>query len=234
MKKNTCWFFGDSFTENAFKRKGSEYREFLKIDNDIVINSWTELLANKLDMNHRVIAKGGRSTQHIFTEVLHNFFNFKKGDWVIVGDSPPIRTVGVNYSTKKITTFNNEQLNNGRFDIGEIYGQPNHGIPIDDEDLARIYVDYLYNFIFPYESIWKEYWRQNITEFNRILRTSGINSIYWSNRLWDEFTSIQDETNGGLSDSHWGVVGSQEFFEYLMENIKKENYILLTREQKIL
>ena len=72
---------------------------------------------------------------------------------------------------------------------------------------------------------------QNILiKTSNILQDSGINSVYWSHRLWENFTTITAETNGKVQDEHWGEGGNKDFAEFLYNEIINKNYIILDKK----
>lgn len=226
MKKNTCWFFGDSFTQCLALLGPGPYLDYL--NKNAEDNKWTDLVSQKLNCNSKVIAKGGRSTQKTFMEAIKAFEQMNEGDWVFVGDSPLVRIEGVDFNTKKVTTYNNEQLIHNRFQIGSEFGD-NHSIPITLHKSMTL-LHYINDFIIPFENEWEEYWQENFISLSALFRKNKINFVYWSHRLWKEFTSIREETNESIIDDHWGIKGCEEFSSFLIESIEKNNYILLNKD----
>lgn len=222
MEKNTCWFFGDSFTQCLALNHGSEYCNYMGFETDI--KPWTTIVSEYLDMNKVVIAKGGRSSSTIMSKVLENVSNFKKGDWVIMTDSPYVRIEGVDFKNKEITTYNNEQFcdDNANFNEGDEWTD---GIPVPIQKTIKL-VDYVSEFILPFENEWASHNQKNFINLSNLFRLAGINSVFWSYYNWYKFTPIREETNGTIIDDHWGKIGSNEFAKYLIENIENKNYIL--------
>jgi hypothetical protein len=223
MKKNTCWFFGDSFTQCLALRGPGPYLDFKNMNP--TNNKWTDIVADELGLISNVNARGGRSPQKIFMDALSSYNQFKEGDFVIFTDSPYIRTEGVNFSTNEITTYNNEQVMYGRFDLG-LDSDTSHGMPVSLEK-SKILVDYLYEFIIPFEDVWERYWIDNFSNLCNLFNKSGINTLYWSHRLWANFPSITDETKGMVIDDHWGIEGNSQFAKFILSSIKQNKKILL-------
>jgi hypothetical protein len=226
MKKR-AWFFGDSFTESLAMSSTSEY----VTNSGVVAKRWVDVVSEQLEVEPIVIARGGRSTQSIFTHVLHKLLEIEKGDWVFLTDSPPIRTEGINFKTKKISSYNNEQYQfHSDFlkDFSNEETESSHGLPINSDVLYSL-VDYVYNFILPFENEWEMYWRENLLQLQKILWERDVKCVYWSRRLWPHFESIFEESNQTIEDDHWGIKGNIEFGKFILDNIKKENYIILNK-----
>jgi hypothetical protein len=223
MKKNKCWCYGDSFTESITIDSGSDYLLYKQIEESQP--TWTYLFSDKMNLEPIINAKGGRSSQKIFMSVLQDVDKFQKGDWVIFTTSPYVRTEGINFKTKEITTYNNEQILYGRFDLGDdVYGS-SHGVPIPGKN-SKILFNYITEFILPFEDEWRGYWKSNFIQLHKTIQLLGINCIFWDYSLWNKFTNISQETNNELVDDHWGIDGNKQFYEFLIENINNKKYIL--------
>lgn len=227
-KKNTCWVFGDSFTQNLQLKDGSNLLRLKGIEGDYP--DWPQQVADSLGMNCNVIARGGRSSQGIFTHALRNFKNYKKGDVVIVTDSPYVRIEGVDFQKKEITTYNLEQYMQNDFRTDE--HKETHGVPISNSK-SVILLDYLNEFILPFGNELESYWRDNLISLTDMLNSMGITSVYWSSKLWFEFDSISKETNDVINDDHWGIDGNNEFSKFLIKNIENKNYKLIKKSTVI-
>lgn len=223
MKKNNCWFYGDSFTQSLAVKRNSRFFSHIGIKEESL--SWTIFLSNELNLNEMVNAMGGRSSQHIFMSALYDVHKFKKGDWIILTSAPYVRIEGINFKDKNVSTYNNEQILFGRFDLGEIYNGGSHGVPIPGSK-SKILFDYVTEFILPFEDEWRNYWKYNLIKLAETFRLMGYKCIYWDYSLWSKFKSISKETNGELKDDHWGIEGNKEFFNFLMENINNNKYTL--------
>ena len=223
MEKNKCWFYGDSFTQCLTVEHDSEFLDYLDIKDGIY--KWTDLFATYMNLEPIVNAKGGMSSQKIFMSVLQDIDKFQKGDWVIFTTSPYVRTEGINFKTKEITTYNNEQILYGRFDLGDNVHGSSHGIPVSGKN-SQILFNYITEFILPFEHEWREYWKSNFIQLHKTIQLLGINCIFWDYSLWNKFTNISQETNNELVDDHWGIDGNKQFYEFLIENINNKKYIL--------
>jgi hypothetical protein len=211
--KNKVWFFGDSFTQNLAVKSDGNYQRYKQKK----MKTWTESVSHFLNMDEIIVAKGGESSQSIYFSVINNFNNFKSGDWVIATNSPYVRTVGVDFEKKIISTFNNEQIVNV---INTDKGSDiTCGLPIDEKNIKTL-IDYVYTFILPYEDVWNDYWVQNFNNLKFILKEKNVNYIFWDYKLWSEFSSITEETDGKVIDDHWGEDGNRDFSEYIINRIK--------------
>lgn len=227
MSKN-IYFFGDSFTDinpNANLR----YRYWLKTP----FTHWRHQICDHLKISRKNeinLSRSGMSTQEIFDKCLSTSNKMKKGDWVIISDSPTIRQIGYDKRYKEIRTYNNEalfsplasELSDARYSLTK-------GIEFTEqvenyEKLGEIYINYLYYFVKPHINYWETYYRENIINLLNLLQDKGVNCIYWSWRVWDKewFTCWRDEWSGKGADDHWGQQGCNEFAEYLKKRIDKK------------
>lgn len=220
-KKNTAWFFGDSFTQMACIKNGAEYQKFT---NKKDITSWTTYVAQYLDANEVVIAQGGRAPEQIYFSCLDRYQNIKEGDWIFITDSPYVRQVGVDLHNKNVISYNNEMLIHST-DNPFTGDTITHGIPVHSMQDKTILLDYINTFILPYKEIWESYWRNNIINLVNIFRTKNVNVMFWSYKLWLHFTSIQEETSNKIPDFHWGEIGNIEFFNYIKQRIDNKEWV---------
>ena len=106
MSKN-IYFFGDSFSN--FIPTDTEYLKTLPTK----FLHWTNQISTHLNIDTNDIidlSRSGMSPQEIFDKCLSTSSKMKKGDWVIISDSPTIRQIGYDKRYKEIRTYNNETL----------------------------------------------------------------------------------------------------------------------------
>lgn len=234
MKK--IWFFGDSFTEATQVQNNTTFSNTLGKHGE----QWWKIVSRELDGAPMLIAKGGSSTQRIFMKAFHHYTKVQAGDWVFITNSVITRTEGPDFYENKITTYNNEHfldleladdnkdniINNLTQKDLPIENDSNYGVPIP-LDKSELLVNYVYDFILSWEDVWERYWIDNLLQLQRMFQSKGVNCFLWTKDLWNKFSSIYDETNGKLTDDHWGIKGNQDFATFVLENIKKENYTIL-------
>jgi len=229
----TSWFFGDSFTQSKL-RKNPTYLEFLGRDINNPYNGWSTQIANYLDSNEENYSIGGNSPQAIIDDFISNMYKFKKGDSVFISTSPMVRTIGYHSQFKKITSWNLETLNENSFSHTKSETHTFNPPDIIFKNKTLI-LDYVLNFIAPYEEEWEEYYENKIREFIILFKKQGINVYYWSWQLWHQsvFQDVYYETNGEIADDHWGIVGETQFLNYLKKRIKDGIYFDNTIVKKI-
>lgn len=220
---NKLWLYGDSFTCFNAVSDSPLGKEYSKTLTDKYVH-WSHQISNYLNIpTNNIIdsSLSGMSTQEIFDKCLSTSNKIKKGDWVIISDSPTIRQIGYDKKHKEIRTYNNETLF-WRWETNEVQLRKQ----MDDyNNRIGTYIDYLSYFINPNLTIWENYYRNQILNLLILLETKGINCIFWSWQLWNNevFTSWRDEFKKG--DDHWGQKGCNEFTEYLKKRIDNKEMV---------
>lgn len=83
---NNLWIFGDSFCTTCYPNQRSDnMKNYLKLIGVDDINSWSELLAEKLNLKLINLAKGGNSNYQIFQDFCDHSHLIKENDFVIIG-----------------------------------------------------------------------------------------------------------------------------------------------------
>jgi len=88
LNKNTCWFFGDSFTDGDGCKPDEPY--YKKYPNGKL---WTTIVSDNLNMNEKNISRGGCSNQFILSNIVCNLPMMNEGDVVVVSNTIPARTM---------------------------------------------------------------------------------------------------------------------------------------------
>ena len=218
---NKAWFFGDSFTYGHGCLPGDEYYEHT-IKN--IQATWTTLVANELKLKE--INKGipGNSTPYIIKQIIDNLINFNTDDTLIISDTHSTRTILYNRRIKEIQPVATEiihcqDLNKNSKHFLESY--------FSTKEEKRIYVEYLYNFIYREESSWNSYYENQLNSLLLHLNKLGIDTYFWSHKIWTpkiRFNTIAQETKGKIKDGHWSWQGHKDFAEYLLKRIDKKDY----------
>ena len=225
-KKNTCWYFGDSFTQSMWVHKPN-LEDFYKGKE---LKPWSEKLSKYLNCDCKNLSYGGNSPQGIIDDFINNINNIKKGDYVFISTSPMVRTVGYDPITDKISTWNLESISHMKnwptdlpFELSNsdshTYGTPD--IVIDNVNLMY---DYILKLTIPYEEKWEIYFENKIKNFIEYFTNNGVHMYFWSFRLWPKFTSLTKETKRLVIDDHWGLIGETQFLEYMKQRIKDKIY----------
>jgi hypothetical protein len=224
VENRTLWTFGDSFTESVLDNP--TYVEFLQGNKH---ENWTEKLSKYLDYNLQNFGKGGMSPQTIIDTFIENMNDFKENDIVVISTSPYIRIIGYDNHFDKITTWNSESFYlyyiKDKIHALNKTDDFNFGTPFDDEKRIHLMVDYIDNFIVPYENKWKEYFENKISKFIDLFNQRNIKIFYWDYYLWksNTFTNLNTETKGIIKDTHWGIEGETQFLQYIIDRIEKRN-----------
>jgi hypothetical protein len=217
MSKN-IYFFGDSFSN--FIPNDTEYLKTLPTK----FLHWTNQISTHLNIDTNDIidlSRSGMSTQEIFDKCLSTSNKIKKGDWVIISDSPTIRQIGYDKRYKEIKTYNNETL----FWRWETDGTQLRKQMNNYDNHITTYIDYLSYFIKPNEDTWEEYYRNQIINLLTLLKQKGINCIFWSWQLWNNEVFTPWSKEWKRADNHWGYNGNNEFSEYLKKRIDKKEMV---------
>ena len=82
---NTLHIFGCSYSETFHLNGYPPYMEYYKFRNNNFPPTWSEILANKLNLELENHSLGGSGNDEIFQRVCANSHKFKKGDVVIIG-----------------------------------------------------------------------------------------------------------------------------------------------------
>ena len=200
MDKHTCWFFGDSFTNGDGCTPEDPY--YKKYPNGKL---WTTIVSSYLGMNEKNISRGGCSNQYLLNKLILNFPNFVEGDFVIVSDTIPTRTLWYD--------DNNEQ----RHSIIEesIFGGEN-----TDEAI----LNYITEQLVPHEKEWENFY---LNQYEILLKELSYNRnvrvLFWSYKLWyppeNTFQTIWEQTEGEIKNGHWSWLGHKQMSEYIIGKV---------------
>lgn len=208
--KNSCWFFGDSFTYGQRCHPGDIYYEDTYQDGD---RRWTTIVSDTLEFNEKVIARPGDSNNGILHTLINNLTNIKSNDWVIVGDTRPYR----------LDTFNE-------------YGERKNVIndPLEGKGYTRgektYILDYIYHEILPNENNYIKFYEEMFNGILNELKLRNVNTIFWSHSLWyplsiSKFSRITTDLNSEVDDAHWSWKGHEQFSKHILSIINEKSLI---------
>ena len=229
--KNKLWVFGDSFSDS---RGIHCYNEFLKRKQIF----WSELLAEKYELELVNCAKGGTGNEIIEDAIVNNYKKFNKGDVIIVGFSSFCRISIPRTDVYDLQHFVlpkviNEELPGKHLCFGEIS--------------KREYNTYLQLRIEIQETeLYKDIFFKRMSMFHDLLKNKVEKIIYWS--WWTDYNILLKhlpdnfyfKMNGPekiplisddvpeLNDRHWSENGHRIFFERInkfIENFDNTEYI---------
>jgi len=214
---NNIWFFGDSFTYGDGCLPGFDYYEKYPSDD---MRIWTTRISQQYNSIERNLSERGCSTPMIINSLINNLSNIKFGDIVILSDSLPSRTLGVNSKRRKIELVTT--------DIFETH----HGLDnfFEYEIERESFLNHIINNIIPYESIWKKFYENQIESLQLELLNRGVEFYFWSHSMWslrrDSFVRIREHTNGKIDDGHFSWEGHSQMTKIISEAIKNKKYII--------
>ena len=220
---NKLWCFGDSFTYGHGCRPGYEYYDKYPDNRGLL---WTEVIANTLKLKQKNLGIPGNSNPNITNQVLKNLTKIKKKDVVILSDTLPYRTLLFDSHTDQIAPITtdililpeNSNLENDFFN--QRYFKTNKE--------KEVFLDYIYSFKLPYENKWREYYEKQLMYIQTHLLSLGIETYFWSHKRWDypsPFETIFKATEKEVGDGHWSWKGHQDFSNYLLQRIQKQEYL---------
>ena len=207
IKKNTCWFFGDSFTRGNGCHPNDEYYKSTYTNGNM---RWTSIVSDELDMIESNIAMGGDSNLGILNSVISNLKNIRKGDCVILGDTRPVRVSSFDESGNRVNI-----INDPHFD----YTQGN----------SQYVFDYIYYEIIPNEELYLKFHQEMFRDVLNELKNRDVNTYYWKHTdVWfptNKFSTITDDTNGRIKNLHWSWSGHSQMTEFILDMINTNKLI---------
>lgn len=199
IKKNTCWFFGDSFTRGDNCHVGDEYYEYSYTDG---CKRWSTIVSEKLSMEEKNTAYGGDSNMGILSILLDNIKDIKSGDYVILGDTRPVRVSSFNSDGNRINTINDPHYD---------YTRGN----------SKYILDYIYHEILPHEDAYLDHYQKMFISILDELSNRGVITLHWKHTdFWypdhNRFNTIYKDTKGKVSDLHWSWSGHRKMADTVL------------------
>lgn len=209
--KNTLWTFGDSMTfghgcnELCVSETKQEYLPYKKKGDDV----WSNHLGKLLNYNVKNLGKNGASNDYIFDSIIDNFDEIDNGDVVIINMTLHGRIevpIG-NETLNVLSTYENAL---------KIIGEGK-----SEEEKEKIEAVINFQYYFSNHQFYKERHRKRFKFIeDRILKEKKLRFFYiWSleddDKIYRSFTTIKDETNGKINDTHFSFKGHLNFAHYL-------------------
>lgn len=205
---NTVWAFGDSFTARYNENDwwGKEYIKYKGYKPKV----YSELIAEKMNMEERNFAFGGSDNYSIFQLVCDNINDINDGDVVIIGWAPTTRFRVYDEQNKRFAMINSKStaLSDNDIFISNLTNKTINEIHINRLD--PIYESE----ILSWEKIIKRALKNNIVYFWK-----------WSNNNQidvNDYECICNETNNLITDCHWSEDGHRKFSEELFYTLIKK------------
>lgn len=209
--KNTLWTFGDSMTfghgcnELCVSETKQEYLPYKKKGDDI----WSNHLGKLLNYNVKNLGKNGASNDYILDSIIDNFDEIGNGDVVIINMTLHGRIevpIG-NNTLNVLSTYENaiKIIEEGK----------------SEEEKEKIEAVINFQYYFSNHQFYKERHRKRFKFIeDRITREKKLRFFYiWSleddDKIYRSFTTIKDDTNGKINDTHFSFNGHLNFAHYL-------------------
>lgn len=209
--KNTLWTFGDSMTfghgcnDLCRSETKNDYLPYKKEGDDI----WVNHLGKMLNYNIVNLGKNGASNDYIFDTIIDNYDKFNQDDIVIVN---------MTLHGRIEVPFDDEVYN--------VLSSYENAIKIiregnNEEEMEKINTVINFQYYFSNHQFYKERHRRRFKFIeDRILNEKKLRFFYiWSleddDKIYRSFTTIKDETNGKINDTHFSFKGHLNFAHYL-------------------
>lgn len=231
---NTLWIFGDSFSSKYdYSNLHDNHKKYMEIMNITSIETWPALLGQKLQYEVNNFAKGGNSNYEIFQNFCDKCNLIKENDIVIIGwglitkfrlsENNNFVNLGadinrdvsmVSLDTIKQIIRNRSMLIQGKRDrwAEEIYIWENAVRTLSN---SKNFKTYFWTAEEP-RLIYKE---SSEFKIGKNYLCSESNQMLLSYLRKQNCTSMSDDTNGIVGDSHFGVNGHSKQAEIFYNSI---------------
>lgn len=208
----TIWYFGDSNTEiyNPQYKWVKDYIDW----KGYTPKHWTEVLSERMSLPFNNLGKGGCDNYTIFDTLINNLNRISDNDIVIIGWTIPIRARIANLDTNEWITI----------------------VPMGKPNLKCISNNAIWEMVSLRDS---ELYTNEVLGWQKIIKRALSNNkvIFWSYfpefsnkglidyKYWlgkTELLSIKDETNGMVSDGHFGEVGNMIISDVMFNELNKK------------
>lgn len=208
--KNTCWFFGDSFTQGHNCHKGDEYYEKTYKDGCKI---WTTIVSEKLNCKEVNTAEGGMSNMAIITQIITNMSKMKKDDYAIITNTLVHRVLAFKDNGDFINIIND--IKNGY-----VRGSSKH----------ECVIDYIFYEIFPHSEYYAKWYLSLYEGLIEELKLRKVKTIFWPADLWYpirdcKFHKIIDDVPS-IKDSHFSWRGHEQFSQYILNEINGKEKLI--------
>jgi len=199
--KKNGWFFGDSFTWGQGCRPKDAYYQFT-INN--IGKRWSEIICDTYNLKEINLGKNGASNPYIINTIIENIKNIKSGDFVFIGKTIPMRTMVTHMKKREIVTFTD------LVDVNKV---------TNTEEQKEILINYIYEFIIPFEKEWEEYYSKQYLNLSTIIKDKGASVLIWNHTTWSDYETIREYTSGKIDDGHWTWESHKLFSEWVLGNL---------------
>lgn len=199
--KHNGWFFGCSFTWGQGCRPGDLYYSSTLSPHN---KRWNEIVCEYLKLNEKNFGKNGASNPYIINTILENIKNIKKGDYVFIGKTIPMRTMVTHMKKKKVVTFTDI------IDADKV---------TFNQKQKETLVNYIYDFIIPFEKEWEAYYNTQYLNLSGIIKDKGAKVFIWNHTVWSDYETIREATIDKIDDGHWTWESHKLFSKWVLENL---------------
>ena len=231
----TLWTFGDSFTTVVYD-EDSNLGQLIKLKNTSEFKSWNKILSEKLQYKLKDFGKGGNSNYQIFQDYCNVCHLINKNDIVIIGWGM-LDKFRISFNNELINIHPNTLNDYNNFSKNSLMDFVNNRNKPDNNYYK--WADEIYSWENGMMTLAKNkgykifFW---CTEDNRIIYNKPDSFKIDRNYLCPESdkmlmsylrdlgcTSIQDESNDLIGDSHFGIEGHKKQAEIFYNEILKFN-----------
>lgn len=230
------WFFGDSFTagwgfDHHWAKKYVHWRED-HFEEGSPISRWkqwgyryqdstfSKLLCSHYRLQHKNFARPGATNEYIINSIWKELPNMNGGDYVIIGDTHPLRVshfFGTSKRMEFVSLIKNNETEEFEVEAGELASQ----------EFKKACLDYLVYIGMPNEHGWEEYYRDVYTDIVKYLKKKGIKVTVVSNTLWSCVEDICSWTRDSkiyneVKDYHWSPNGHRQVYKMLVEVLEQD------------
>jgi predicted transport protein len=199
---NKLWVFGDSYSETFRRIQGGIYLNWKKNYVDFKgyePKVFSDIVAEELNLELVNTNLKGESSDNatIFSRIINNIDNIKKGDVISVGWTTVTRYRVVNFNSKSW-----DIINPGH----PIIDYPN----LSEQTFQEIGINRTHKLYFNELCEWVEV-------VNKLFKENKIIQWTWTMQHSMKHHTIIEETDGLLEDYHWSEKGHQDFAKWFLD-----------------
>ena len=214
---NRAWFFGDSFTAGFGARKDTEY--YSKYGPG---QTFTKRVSEYFKVEEINVGVPGCDNETILSKITENLIHFHKGDFVIIGNTSPLR--GLTPSNDGTKLIYQKLFDSKPYSESKGYS---------DNQASEILQKYCIKFKSGYEELWSSHYNKMFLDIIKYLKTKDITALLWDYSVWSEeiepgmrFENIEQHTKGDIYDLHWSFEGHRKVAEWIVEGLNSDKIYL--------
>lgn len=208
-----AWFIGDSFTSGYGIGTGSIYtREFGPG------KTFDQIIGEQLKAETSNLGIPGCSNYTIIKILTQHLTEFTAGDYVIVGNTSPLRGL--------VPNKNGSELIDQKLFDSTPYPE---SIAYKNDELEQILRQYSIEFQKDFIPLWNGYTNSIILNILRYISKQNITGILWDYSVWSEeivegmaFENISMATQNKIDDLHWSYKGHSQAASWILDGINRK------------